>query len=156
MSDECIYKRVMVHVLEEMYSSGHKTNESSPTRCMLECLNKFGLESTFCNCFISKNFIKLNECKNKLKIRAKEYEFDALRATCMLYKKLDIFLFSIDSLKMHPWWIFANKFPKMTKAVSCVVFVMCGSQSKHMFHPGKFCSLCASRSMDTPEHILME
>ena len=86
----------------------------------------------------------------------KEYEFECLYATCYLYKNMPLFLSSIDAIRLHVWWIFANKYPKLIKEVSAVVAVMCGTQPKNLNFFNRHCNLCSQRPMDTSRHILFE
>ena len=146
----------MLFVLHQNCENGVTSKLLSPTANIIEFLQKFGLENEIFKCAQSQDSKTAVECKKLLKRKIMENEFNSLQATCLLYKNLYLSLDTVPNIRIHPWWIFANRYPKYARQVSAVVAIMCGSQPKNMYIYSRYCTLCAQRLPENTQHVLLE
>ena len=156
MHVDSIYKRVMLHVLDKFTEDGFKSKGMSPIENSIEFMNRVGLHNALFDSLKSREFLNSSEYKTMIKTHIRKHEFSCLKATCLLSKSLNVILYSVNNLKIHMWWNFANKCPNILREISAVVAVMCGTQPKRLGHFCKQCNLCNHRLPNSSEHILFE
>ena len=65
--------------------------------------------------------------KNSIKRMIKEHDFYEWKSTCLLYASLNTYIDSVNTIRMHTWWIVNQKLPHIYKSISAVMAVlMCG------------------------------
>ena len=157
LPDGCIYK-VLAHMIIKRYKMGQLElkNRRSPIIDMYERARDYRLDSMIWECINGVTIGSLEMKKSLTKRILWEYEKRNWRASCIMYKNLEIYADCVKNIKMHAWWIFLKGHPSFHRSVSAVVSVLLGSQPKGIqSNIGiKLCKLCDKRQPDDATHAL--
>ena len=87
-----------------------------------------------------------------------KHEYTSWRATCFLYRQLNIYSIVTNGIAPHPWWRVSSKFPYLTRYVSQIMALIVGVNPK--FHQRNFssrsCKLCQTFCEDSVVHVLFQ
>ena len=129
----------------------------SPVSIMFESSKKYGLEQIIIRNLRNDSFENVNTWKKIVKQAIWELETIKWKATCLMYKELQIYRYSFEHISTHPWWLVAKKNPHLCKYISAVMGVLMGGQpSGIQIFDGILCKLCEDRRKDDSIHTLMK
>ena len=122
---------------------------------MLECAKRYGLQQYIFSDISCNDFNVYQERKRVIKRVIKETEIYQWKATCLIYKSLDVYA-EMASFRVHPWWMFARDMPHLFWKISGVVSLLMGGQPKGLKRNAEKskCGLCVSNDSDNTEHVL--
>ena len=86
-----------------------------PVISMVQCIEKYKLRDVLQHHLRQCIFGEISDWKTFTKKIIWENERFKWKASCMLYKELDIYLESIKDIKMSCWWTVARYKPQATK-----------------------------------------
>ena len=68
-----------------------------------------------------------------------------------------MYIQSVSSIAIHPWWRLGKLYPHLTKFVSNVISTLMAGQPRSLQRNlnNKSCKMCSEGAKDTPEHVLM-
>ena len=159
MKTDNVYKNIIWFRLEELINRGHgRLRMKSHVACMYEAIEYYGLSGKIASHIQSRNFGDIADWKKTVKNIVWKHEMIKWRSTCLLYNDLEIYIHSVTSIAIHPWWVLAKIYPHLMKYVSCLTSVLMSGQPMGIQRNlnSKICILCDEGAKDTPEHILFK
>ena len=87
----------------------------------------------------------------------KEHDFYEWKSTCLLYASLNTYIDSVNTIRMHTWWIVNQKLPHLYKSISAVMAVLMGGQPSGLQRnfDRKLCQICCDRVEDNAIHVIL-
>ena len=151
-----IYRRVLLYLLEVYLNVSQSPKMIGPVISMLQCIGKYKLKDVLQQHLRQGSFGEISCWKTFTKKIIWENERFKWKASCMLYKELDIYLESIKDIKMSCWWTVARYKPQATKNISSVLAVLFGGQPRGLQNniAGTSCKLWHMAVRETPQHVL--
>lgn len=76
-----------------------------------------------------------------------------------MYPSLELYCQTVEDIRLHTWWTYADKFPHLTGKISTVVTLLLGTHPKGTnakAYKRKSCELCAEHYADIACHVLFQ
>ena len=159
LNNDSIYRNIASYVLNNVVNDASPDEKIlSPISCILNEIKRFGLIDMLMSFKRNGNRDKINSIKKRVKQIVWEIENQRWKASCFMYKCLDVYSNTTDKISMHVWWIFTKDQPALYHKVSFVMALLQGSQPKGVTrNSGKLrCNICPDSSIDGPIHVLFE
>ena len=90
----------------------------------------FELDEKLMECVRSGQYGCFSEWRQIIKRVVMENELARWRASCMLYPNLQLYMESVKTISMHPWWVLCKEHPQVTTKTSHVMSVLMGCQPR--------------------------
>jgi hypothetical protein len=154
-----IYKTFLVNVLFDLV--GRKQPcvlGDSPIKDMYVLCIKYKIDNLLIQNLKAGYFGSKNQRKKLIKEIVIQNEYEKWRVSCMLYGQLSMYSKTTTRITIHPWWVIANKIPKLTKEISAAISILMGCQPKGIQRnlANGVCKICDAYKSDSATHVLFE
>jgi hypothetical protein len=153
-----IYKQVViVRFYHLLYTVGP---HFGPLSDILQVFTKYDLVDTLRQAITGNSILSIGMAKRKFKDMILEAETKRFKATCMLYKRLSMFIACIQDISMWPWWIYAHyEEPHNLRSCRTVCRLLfretCLNADTSRFTKGSpMCTLCTTGQSESVTHLL--
>ena len=151
-----LYKRLMIAGIENHNMYGVR-RYLTPVDDIMRYVKQYGVSDIVRRCQHHGTWKMVEGVKRKIKLTVLKCDENLWRASCMLYRSLNLYHKHVVYKKMNVWWRFVAKNPGAFRSVSCVVSLICGSQPNGYganFGSRKRCQICDGFVVETMEHIV--
>ena len=155
-----VYKDVVLTILNKCFQCKNYVNiDTGPIQDMYKAVCKYNMKDELIRCIQMGEYGNISERKRLIKRIVWEHERCSWRASCLMYPSLDIYCQTVEDIRLHTWWTYADKFPHFTAKISTVMSLLLGTQSKgtnEKAYKKKSCELCDEHYVETASHVLFK
>ena len=156
LPDGNVYKTILISVLNKLMNGKYPKQLLSPIADMYKAVQKYNMENLLID-WLNRGMIGSKEgIKQTIKNVVWQREKQRWKATTLLYQSLSLYNETVEDMRFHVWWCYADKFPHLLSRIACVVSVLMGQQPKGVQCNLKStrCLLCGSREKEDAMHVL--
>ena len=153
-----IYRQLMVaglNTYQRMAERGETT--VSPIGDTMKYVYRYGLYYVIQQCLNDGRWSLVASSKIVVKKRILNYDEISWRASCVLYRKLSVYVEIVPVRAISLWWTVVSRASGSFKRVSCVVALVCGTQPNGYganFGLNARCQICTSFDSETFVHTV--
>ena len=158
LSNESIYKKLMVASIDVFQEQGDR-RILTPVGDIMQYVKQYGFSDIVHRCRIAGTWKMIDGLKKNVKACILTCDENLWKASCMLYRCLDIYNESVLYKKMNVWWTFVAKNSGAFKCTSSVVALLCGTQPNGLganFGSRVRCQICSAFAIETFTHTVFE
>ena len=160
LPDRNIYKCVVLHVLDRCFQCENETQLGiGLVQDMYRAVCSYDIKDELSKCVALNNYGDIEERKCWIKRRIREYELYSWKASCLMYPSLNIYRETVEDIRMHTWWSYADKFPHSMGNVSTVMSLLLGAEPKgshEKCYGRRACDLCKKCYDQDAKHTLFQ
>ena len=156
-TNDNIYKDILLYRLDNIAMRGYlRPKHPSPVDCMFEALRDYDLVNDLLSVLPTRTFGLVSTWKGIVKKRVWEYEKLRWSMSISMYSSLDLYIKSVKSISMHPWYTVSKHRPFLAKKIACLMSVVMGSQPVGLScnYSSAWCELCHMHVRETPLHVI--
>ena len=153
-----LYRQLMIIGMNVYKRNGERGERIvTPVGDIMKYVDRYGLNDLIQRCVDDGQWEMTQSCKVAVKKRVLTYEERSWRASCMLYRKLTLYVEIIPRRCINLWWTVVSHMSGYFKRISCVIALICGTQPNGYganFGLNPRCQICVSYESETFEHTV--
>jgi hypothetical protein len=132
-----------------------------PIAAIVDTFRKWGLLTVLDNAVKSGQCMTVSHFKSMINRLVLVTEESSFRATCLLYKSLNILDVSVQNIKMWPWWTFSHQHPEYCHKIRVMCRLLMGQNCLKVVisqydKSAPTCTLCDLHEVENATHLLFK
>ena len=131
----------------------------TPVGDTMRYVHQYRLREIVQKCEQTGNWKMVHGLKKKVKAVILQCDENKWKASCLMYRSLDIYKNCVTYKRLNIWWKFTAKSAGSFRSVSCVLALLCGTQPNGYganFGSRVRCQICSQYVIETREHIIFD